>query len=279
MRADQAGWSAELRPRAAAIGDASWAPADLFRRCHVSGVPGALRGTAWRPRHPRPTRGSGAARLLCDRGQRVRVDDHGNDAAVVHRLGDDLMRRVQHRNMDQFFGEQPIGTAFTVPRAIPLSGSVPTPRPCGCPAASKVPTRSNARHGRRYWPSRPITRGPTNPSRRPSCRRWVRASVASRSVRRPGKWPRPIATSLIPRVGSTGSSSTNGTGRSATMVIVRSRGKRPLFRAIHFGWSFPIPSRTKLSPPCRRLRLLLKCVSACKHGSGRIVFVLACSAK
>lgn len=39
----------------------------------------------------------------------------GIDAAVVRRLGDDLMDRVQHRIMDDYLGEQPVGTAFVVP--------------------------------------------------------------------------------------------------------------------------------------------------------------------
>jgi O-acetyl-ADP-ribose deacetylase (regulator of RNase III) len=39
----------------------------------------------------------------------------GIDAAVVYRFGESLMQRVQHRIMDEFFGEQPIGTAFIVP--------------------------------------------------------------------------------------------------------------------------------------------------------------------
>jgi len=55
----------------------------------------------------------------------------GIDAAVVHRLGDDLMRRVQHRIMDEYFGEQPIGTAFIVPAgdpSIPFLAQAPTMR-------------------------------------------------------------------------------------------------------------------------------------------------------
>src|SRR5206468_3434660 len=39
----------------------------------------------------------------------------GIDAAVVRRFGERLMRRVQHRIMDQYFGEQPVGTAFVLP--------------------------------------------------------------------------------------------------------------------------------------------------------------------
>lgn len=43
----------------------------------------------------------------------------GIDAAVVRFFGDDLMRRVQHRVMDQFLGEQPVGTAFIEPTGKP----------------------------------------------------------------------------------------------------------------------------------------------------------------
>src|SRR5947209_3667716 len=43
----------------------------------------------------------------------------GIDAAVVRRFGEALMQRVQQRIMDQFFGEQPVGTAFIVPTGDP----------------------------------------------------------------------------------------------------------------------------------------------------------------
>lgn len=38
----------------------------------------------------------------------------GIDAAVVARFGEDLMKRVQHRVMDEYLGEQPVGTAFII---------------------------------------------------------------------------------------------------------------------------------------------------------------------
>ncbi|MFO0800657.1 MAG: macro domain-containing protein [Gemmataceae bacterium] len=43
----------------------------------------------------------------------------GIDAAVVRRFGDRLMRQVQHRVMNDYFGEQPVGTAFLVPTGDP----------------------------------------------------------------------------------------------------------------------------------------------------------------
>lgn len=55
----------------------------------------------------------------------------GIDAAVVRRFGDGLMRRIQHHIMSEFFGEQPVGTAFVVPtgdRAIPFLCHAPTMR-------------------------------------------------------------------------------------------------------------------------------------------------------
>ena len=55
----------------------------------------------------------------------------GIDAAVVRFFGEPLMQRVQHRIMDEFFGEQPVGTALVVPTghpAIPFLAHAPTMR-------------------------------------------------------------------------------------------------------------------------------------------------------
>jgi O-acetyl-ADP-ribose deacetylase (regulator of RNase III) len=38
----------------------------------------------------------------------------GIDAAAVRFFGDEVMQRVQHRIMDEFLAEQPVGTAFVV---------------------------------------------------------------------------------------------------------------------------------------------------------------------
>ena len=38
----------------------------------------------------------------------------GIDAAVVGRFGRQLMRRVQEKLLDDYMGEQPIGTAFAI---------------------------------------------------------------------------------------------------------------------------------------------------------------------
>jgi O-acetyl-ADP-ribose deacetylase (regulator of RNase III) len=55
----------------------------------------------------------------------------GIDAAVVARFGEKLMRRVQHRILDDYFGEQPVGTAFLVPTGdatLPFIAHAPTMR-------------------------------------------------------------------------------------------------------------------------------------------------------
>lgn len=55
----------------------------------------------------------------------------GIDAAVVRRFGEELMQQVQHRIRDQYFGEQPVGTAFLVPTghpSIPFIAHAPTMR-------------------------------------------------------------------------------------------------------------------------------------------------------
>jgi O-acetyl-ADP-ribose deacetylase (regulator of RNase III) len=43
----------------------------------------------------------------------------GIDAAVIRFFGEELMKRIQHRIMDQFLGEQPVGTAFIEPTGHP----------------------------------------------------------------------------------------------------------------------------------------------------------------
>ena len=66
----------------------------------------------------------------------------GVDAAVVRYFGDDLMRRVQHHIMDQYLGEQPVGTAFVLPTGdprIPYLAHAPTMRvPGGIDGTDKV---------------------------------------------------------------------------------------------------------------------------------------------
>lgn len=55
----------------------------------------------------------------------------GIDAAVVDRLGEQIMRRVQHRIMADYYGEQPVGTAFVIDSgfaAIPFLVHAPTMR-------------------------------------------------------------------------------------------------------------------------------------------------------
>lgn len=55
----------------------------------------------------------------------------GIDAAVARFFGEELVQRVQHRILDRYFGEQPVGTAFIVPtghEAIPFLAHAPTMR-------------------------------------------------------------------------------------------------------------------------------------------------------
>jgi O-acetyl-ADP-ribose deacetylase (regulator of RNase III) len=55
----------------------------------------------------------------------------GIDAAAVRFFGEDLMRRVQQRIMDQYLGEQPVGTAFVLSTehpAVPFLAHAPTMR-------------------------------------------------------------------------------------------------------------------------------------------------------
>src|SRR5688500_12939257 len=55
----------------------------------------------------------------------------GIDAAVIRRFGQGLMTKVQQRIMDDYFGEQPVGTAFVVPtgdQSLPFIVHAPTMR-------------------------------------------------------------------------------------------------------------------------------------------------------
>jgi O-acetyl-ADP-ribose deacetylase (regulator of RNase III) len=55
----------------------------------------------------------------------------GIDAAVVRRFGTSLMEQVQHRIMDEYMGEQPVGTAFIVSTGdsqLPFIAHAPTMR-------------------------------------------------------------------------------------------------------------------------------------------------------
>jgi O-acetyl-ADP-ribose deacetylase (regulator of RNase III) len=66
----------------------------------------------------------------------------GVDAAVIRLVGDGLMGRVQHRIMDEYLGEQPVGTAFVIEtgsRHCPFLVHAPTMRvPGGIGGTDKV---------------------------------------------------------------------------------------------------------------------------------------------
>ena len=123
----------------------------------------AVRRAAERPRRPGPVRGSGAARLLRHRRQRLRADDRrdrrrrrppvrrGAHAAGPAPDHGRVLRRAAGRHRVHPPDRRPVA-------AVP----VPTPRRCGCRATSRAPTRCTRRPGRRCWRSRPTT------GRRPS---------------------------------------------------------------------------------------------------------------
>lgn len=66
----------------------------------------------------------------------------GIDGAVVRFFGESIMERVQDRILDDYFGEQPVGTAFITPTghpAIPFLCHAPTMRvPSGIDGTDKV---------------------------------------------------------------------------------------------------------------------------------------------
>lgn len=66
----------------------------------------------------------------------------GIDAAIVHFLGEQIMQRVQYQIMDDFLGEQPVGTAFVLPTGrshVPFLCHAPTMRvPGGIDGTDKV---------------------------------------------------------------------------------------------------------------------------------------------
>jgi O-acetyl-ADP-ribose deacetylase (regulator of RNase III) len=68
----------------------------------------------------------------------------GIDAAVVAFFGEDLMRRIQHRILEEYLGEQPVGTAFLIDTGHderPYLVHAPTMRvPCPIEGTDKVYT-------------------------------------------------------------------------------------------------------------------------------------------
>ena len=52
-------------------------------------------------------------------GNAYGIMNAGIDAVVVQRFGEPIMKAVQHRIMDAYFGEQPVGTAFVMPTGDP----------------------------------------------------------------------------------------------------------------------------------------------------------------
>lgn len=73
----------------------------------------------------------------------------GIDAAVVGRFGVALMQQVQHRIMDEFFGEQPVGTRSYFPQVTRRCRTSVMHQRCACRAASKAPTKYTRQRGPR----------------------------------------------------------------------------------------------------------------------------------
>lgn len=64
-------------------------------------------------------------------GNSFGIMNAGIDAAVIAVHGESLMKRIQHRILDEYLGEQPIGTAFieaTNDSDYPYVGHAPTMR-------------------------------------------------------------------------------------------------------------------------------------------------------
>src|SRR5262245_21450407 len=62
-----------------------------------------------------PARGAAAHDCFVTAGNAFGIMTAGIDAAVVRFFGLEIMRRVQHHILNQYLGEQPIGTAFILP--------------------------------------------------------------------------------------------------------------------------------------------------------------------
>lgn len=68
-------------------------------------------------------------------GNSFGIMNAGIDAAVIQFHGKDLMRRIQHRILDEYLGEQPIGTSMIEPTGnsmYPFVAHSPTMRVPGC---------------------------------------------------------------------------------------------------------------------------------------------------
>ena len=153
----------------------------------------------------------------------------GIDAAVVHYFGQGLMDEVQRHIMNDYFGEQPVGTAFIV-----ASGNEPIPFVAHAPTMH-IPGDIRG-YGRGLLGHLGRSAGDRCPQRLPAtikedqerwpCPPWAQVSAACHSMRPPGKWPLPIAISLSRPIVSTGISSQSDTTPFAMMTISRSAVSR-----------------------------------------------------
>jgi O-acetyl-ADP-ribose deacetylase (regulator of RNase III) len=148
----------------------------------------------------------------------------GVDAAVIGRFGPRLMGRVQHRILDEYHGEQPVGTAFVIDTGdatLPFLAHAPTMRVPGSIAGTDKVYAST-------WAALLAVQAHNQASERKietvGCLPWARASAACPLPKPPVKWPRRTATTSTPRTGSTGTSSSTATRPSVTTATGRWRG-------------------------------------------------------
>lgn len=140
----------------------------------------------------------------------------GIDAAVVARFGPELMRRVQHRILDEFLGEQPVGTAFLVPTGsedIPFVAHAPTMRMPGdisgtdrVYAATWAAFLAIAAHNQEAEQRVEVVAFPAMGT----------GYGAVPFDEAPARWRPPTATSSTLRTGSPGTTPSRGTGRSVS---------------------------------------------------------------
>jgi O-acetyl-ADP-ribose deacetylase (regulator of RNase III) len=116
----------------------------------------------------------------------------GIDAALVRFFGEQLMERVQYRIMDQYLGEQPVGTAFIEPTGnddYPFIAHAPTMRvPGSIDGTDKVYSATWAALCAIHLHNvAPIAR-----SRQWPCPRWAPGSVAFCMGKPLARWRRHI---------------------------------------------------------------------------------------
>ena len=127
----------------------------------------------------------------------------GIDAAVVRRFGDVLMQTVQQFVMDNYLGEQPVGTAFVVPTNDPLLPYIIHALTMRVPGSIEGTDKVYAA----TWASLlAVQKHNQAAAHQKSLRslRWAPDSVASRLEKQHGKWPLRIDTTWSSHIGLIG---------------------------------------------------------------------------